>query len=121
MMKRSRRVVIKAAAVGLAAANLGCPLFEAPDPPSRVVERVERAGAGDVRTASNEALQMWFNKRGDLAVEVTRLCATSAAERMPGRTEARVCASARLSAFFTFVPYKGDGKSYDCCSAGKVR
>jgi hypothetical protein len=92
MMKRSRRVVvIKAAAVGLAAASIGCPLFEAPEPPSRVVERVERAGAGNVRTASNEALQMWFNQHDGLAVEVNRLCATSAAERIPGRTEARVC------------------------------
>ena len=114
----NRRAVIKiASVVGLAAAGSGCEWpFERAEAPSKIVERIERAGAGDVRHASDLALEQWFNSRSDLAVEVNRMCAARPANAgVPGQTEARVCAPVRTATFFHYVP---SGEDDDFLLAG---
>lgn len=107
-----------ASIIGLAVAVPGCEPVEAP---SRIVERVERAGAGDVRHASEAGLGMFFSSRPELATEVSRMCKDRSAEAgVPGKTEARICSAAGPVAFFRFVPAKpGQGKSFDCCSISR--
>ena len=113
----NRRAVIKiASAVGLAAAGTGCEWpWERKEAPSPIVERVEHAGAGDVRHASDLAVRQWFSAHSDLAVEINRMCAQRPHDSgIPGPTEARVCAAAAPVAFFHYVPEETKGaKSYD--------
>jgi hypothetical protein len=107
----NRRAVIKiASVVGLAAPGTGCEWpWERAEAPSRIVERVERAGAGDVRHASDLALGQWFSAHADLAVEINRMCVRRPPDSVtPGPTEARVCAAAAPAAFFHYVP-SGEG------------
>src|SRR3974377_2440878 len=113
----TRGAVIKIASlVGLAASGAGCEWpWERKEAPSPIVERVERAGAGDVRHASDLALGQWFSAHSDLAVEINRMCAQRPHDSgIPGPTEARVCAAAAPVAFFHYVPEETKGaKSYD--------
>ena len=113
----TRRSAIKIAAViGLAAAGAGCEWpWERKEAPSPIVERVEHAGAGDLRHASELALRQWFSAHSDLAVEINRMCAQRPHDSgIPGPTEARVCAAAAPVAFFHYVPEETKGaKSYD--------
>ena len=116
----NRRAVIKiASVVGLAAAGAGCEWpWERKEAPSPIVERVEHAGAGDVRHASDLAVRQWFSAHSDLAVEINRMCAQRPRDSgIPGPTEARVCAAAAPVAFFHYTPTEKEGKSYDCCSS----
>jgi hypothetical protein len=115
----TRRSAIKIAAViGLAAAGAGCEWpWERKEAPSPIVERVEHAGAGDVRHASDLAVRQWFSAHSDLAVEINRMCAQRPHDSgIPGPTEARVCAAAAPVAFFHYTPTEKEGKSFDCCS-----
>jgi hypothetical protein len=115
----NRRAVIKiASVVWLAAAGAGCEWpWERKEAPSPIVERVEHAGAGDLRHASELALRQWFSAHSDLAVEINRMCAQRKMDAdAPGPTEARVCAAAAPVAFFHYTPTEKKGKSYDCCS-----
>ena len=115
----NRRALIKiASAVGLAAAGAGCEWpWERKEAPSPIVERVEHAGAGDLRHASELALRQWFSAHSDLAVEINRMCAQRPHDSgIPGPTEARVCAAAAPVAFFHYTPTEKEGKSFDCCS-----
>jgi hypothetical protein len=114
----NRRAVIKIASLaGLAAAGAGCDWpWERAEAPSRIVERVERAGAGDVRHASDLAMHQWFFAHSDLAVEIKHMCAQRTMDAgAPSPTEARVCAAAAPVAFFHHTPTERKGKSYDCC------
>jgi len=113
----NRRSAIKiASVVGLTAAGAGCDWpWERKEAPSPIVERLERAGAGDVRHASDLAVRQWFSAHSDLAVEINRMCAQRPHDSgIPGPTEARVCAAAAPVAFFHYVPEETKGaKSYD--------
>ena len=114
----NRRSAIKiASVVGLTAAGAGCDWpWERKEAPSPIVERLERAGAGDVRHASDLAVRQWFSAHSDLAVEINRMCAQRPHDSgIPGPTEARVCAAAAPVAFFHYTPTEKEGKSYDCC------
>ena len=114
----NRRAVIKiASVVWLAAAGAGCEWpWERAEAPSRIVDRVKQAGAGDVRHASDLALGQWFSAHSDLAVEINRMCAQRPHDSgIPGPTEARVCAAAAPVAFFHYTPTEKEGKPYDCC------
>ena len=115
----NRRSAIKiASVVGLTAAGAGCDWpWERKEAPSPIVERLERAGAGDVRHASDLAVRQWFSAHSDLAVEINRMCAQRPHDSgIPGPTEARVCAAAAPAAFFHYTPTEEKGKSYDWCS-----
>jgi hypothetical protein len=87
--------------------------------PSEIVQRVEAAGAGDVRSASQDSLEQWFRKHPDVANDTKRLCAPvqdKAPATWGDTTEGRVCKAASVATVFQFTPRKGDGKGFQ---AGK--
>ena len=47
--------------------------------PSEVVQRVQNAGAGDVRSASQQSLEQWFRQHADIANEIKGRCAPTSA------------------------------------------
>jgi hypothetical protein len=91
---------------------VGC----AKEPPSAIVKRVEDAGAGDLRTANQSAIEGWFQKHTDLAVEVKAMCQPvqeKAAASWSSTTEGRVCNAASVASVFHFKERKGDGRGFD--------
>ncbi len=89
------------------------------EPPSEIVNKVEAAGAGDVRAASQQSIEDWFRKHSDFAVEVRELCRPiweKAPATWSGTTEGRVCNAASVASVFNFNERKGDGRGYQ---AGK--
>lgn len=90
-----------------------------PEPSSEIVKKVEAAGAGDLKTASGDAIEQWFRKHPELANEVKQLC-VPIQDRAPAKwgdsTEGRVCRAASVATVFKFTPRKGDGKGFE---AGK--
>ena len=85
------------------------------EPPSKIVRKVEAAGAGDVRTASQQSIEDWFRKHSGFAVEVRDEC-RPVREKAPatwsGTTEGRVCNAASVASVFNFKERKGDGRRY---------
>ena len=89
------------------------------EPSSAIVAKVEAAGAGDVRSASREAVETWFRQHKDLAVEVKQLCLPvreRAGASWADSTEGKVCAAASVASAFRFQERKGDGRGFE---AGK--
>ena len=83
------------------------------EPDSAVVRRVEAAGAGDVRAASNDALLDWFRKRQDAGQGVRKSCepiSKDAPATWADTTEGRVCRAAQVAAAFNDGEARGDGK-----------
>jgi hypothetical protein len=73
------------------------------EPRSRIVTRVEKAGAGDLRSASTSAMVQWFNRHPDVATEAERLCKQvrdQVPAKWPETTEGRVCNAATQVAGF---------------------
>jgi hypothetical protein len=89
------------------------------EPPSEIVQKVEAAGAGDLRAASQQSVEDWFRKRTDFAVQIRDEC-RPIREKAPATwsstTEGRVCNAASVASAFNFKERKGDGKGYE---AGK--
>jgi hypothetical protein len=89
------------------------------EPPSEIVQKVEAAGAGDLRAASQQSIEEWFRKHTDFAVEIRDQC-RPIREKAPASwsstTEGRVCSAASVASVFNFKERKGDGKGYQ---AGK--
>ncbi|MBX7135087.1 MAG: hypothetical protein K1X67_20670 [Fimbriimonadaceae bacterium] len=87
--------------------------------PSEIVQRVQNAGAGDVRSASQESLEQWFRQHRDLANDIKGRCAPiqpTAPATWGDSTEGRVCKAASVASVFQFTPRKGDGRGFE---AGK--
>ncbi len=89
------------------------------EPPSEIVQKVEAAGAGDLRAAPQQSIEDWFRKHTEFAVEVRDQC-RPIREKAPATwsstTEGRVCNAANVASVFNFKERKGDGKGYQ---AGK--
>lgn len=89
------------------------------EPPSEIVQKVEAAGSGNLRAASQQSIEDWFRKRTDFAVEIRDQC-RPIREKAPASwsstTEGRVCNAASVASVFNFKERKGDGKGYE---AGK--
>jgi hypothetical protein len=89
------------------------------EPPSEIVQKVEAAGAGDLRAASQQSIEDWFRKHIEFAVEVRDQC-RPIREKEPATwsstTEGRVCNAASVASVINFKERKGDGKGYQ---AGK--
>ena len=89
------------------------------EPPSEIVQKVEAAGAGNLRAASQQSIEGWFRKHSEFAVEVRDQC-RPIREKAPatwsGTTEGRVCNAASVASVFNFKERKGDGRGYQ---AGK--
>jgi len=89
------------------------------DRPSEIVQRVQDAGAGDVRSASQLALEQWFRRHAEVAIAIKPNCATvqqSAPASWADSTEGRVCKAASLAMVFQYKPRQGDGRGFE---AGK--
>jgi hypothetical protein len=85
------------------------------EPDSAIVRRVEEAGAGKVRAASNDALLDWFRKHQEVGQEIRKLCVpirTNAPATWTDTTEGRVCQAAQAASAFYFEDRPGDGKAY---------
>ena len=88
------------------------------EPSTAIIDKVEKDGAGDVRTASAQAIQDWMRKRGaDYAIEIWRMCtpvAQSAPANWRDSTEGRICQAADSIRLFNFDPsaIKGDPRKY---------
>ena len=84
------------------------------EPDSAVVRRVEAAGAGDFRAASNDALLDCFRKRQDADQGVRKSWEPiyrDAPATWADTTEGRVCRAAQVAAFNDGEP-RGDGKNF---------
>ena len=96
-----------------------CWLAVTREPPSEIVQKVEAAGAGNPRAASQESIEDWFRKHVEFGVEVRDQC-RPIREKAPATwsstTEGRVCNAANVASVFNFKERKGDGKVYE---AGK--
>ena len=91
----------------------------ATEPSSVIVAKVEAAGAGDLRNASPQAIEQWFQQRRDLALEVRQLCQPlqkTASANWGDSTEGKVCAAASVASVVRFKERKGDGRGFE---AGK--
>ena len=89
------------------------------EPPSEIVQKVEAAGAGDLRAASQQSIEDWFRKRSEFAVEVREQCRPIrdvAPATWSSTTEGRVCNAASVASVFHFKERKGDGRRFE---AGK--
>lgn len=89
------------------------------EPPSEIVQKVEAAGAGDLRAASQQSIEDWFRKHTEFAVEIRDQCRRireTAPTSWSSTTEGRVCNAASVASAFNFKERKGDGKGYE---AGK--
>jgi hypothetical protein len=89
------------------------------EPPGPIVQKVEAAGAGDLRAAAQPTIEDWFRKHSEFAVEVRDQCRPireKALATWSSTTEGRVCNAANVASVFNFKERKGDGKGYE---AGK--
>ena len=87
----------------------------ASEPPSPIVQKLEAAGSGDLKSASADAIQQWLGPRRDLAIEVENMCKPArqnAAAKWADTTEGRICAASSQLTFFRYTPQTGDGKTY---------
>ena len=87
--------------------------------PSEIVQRVQNAGAGDIRSASRQSLEQWFRQHADIANDIKGRCTPiqqSAPATWGDSTEGRVCKAASIATVFQFTPRKGDGRGFE---AGK--
>lgn len=88
----------------------------AKEPSSAIVAKVEAAGAGDLRSASPQAVENWFRQHKGLSVEVKQLCQPvreKAAANWADSTEGKVCAAASVASAFNFRERKGDGRGFE--------
>ena len=86
---------------------------------SEIVQRVQKSGAGNVASASQESLEQWFRQHAEVSAEIKGKCASiqrNAPATWGDTTEGRVCKAARVASAFQFTPKKGDGRGFE---AGK--
>jgi len=83
-----------------------------------IIDKVEKDGAGDVRSASAQAIEEWMRKKGaDYAVEIWRMCdpvAQKASSTWGDSTEGRICRAANSLRLFNVDPnaLQGDHRKY---------
>ena len=99
----------------MAIAMTGCTLTGSKEPPSAIVQKLEKAGAGDLATATVGSIQQWLGQRRLLADEVEAMCKpirTSAEAKWAETTEGRICTAAQNLAFFRYKRQEGDGETF---------
>ena len=90
----------------------GCSQQEVRSP---IVEKAEKAGAGNLAQASPQAMQQWLGQHRQVAIEIENLCKPvrpGATAQWSDTTEGRLCAAAHELAFFRSAPAKGDGRVF---------
>jgi hypothetical protein len=91
---------------------IGCSVSK--EPPSPVVQKAESCGAGSLTGASAVAVQEWFGKHRDCAIEVDAICKPirqQATAQWTDSTEGRVCVAARNIAQWVRQP-SGDHEKF---------
>ena len=89
-----------------------------PEPHSEIVDKVERAGAGDLSSTPAPQIEDWLRKHGELAVQVDDMCKPvrdKADANWQSSREGRVCTAARSAAISypqSQSPMKSDGKKF---------
>jgi hypothetical protein len=86
-----------------------------PEPPSPIVQKLEAAGAGDLKNASADSIQQWLGPRRELAIEVENMCKPARAKGLANwadTTEGRICSASAQLTFFRYTSQTGDGKTY---------
>jgi hypothetical protein len=103
---------MKRLAISLALILTGC----SREPPTAITERVEKDGAGDVRSASAEAIQQWMQRKGpEYAKEIWAMCEPvqkNAAANWGDSTEGRVCKAANAVRFWGRGNVGSDPRKY---------
>jgi hypothetical protein len=77
------------------------------EPPSPIVQKAASCGAGDLSSASTAAMQDWFSRHRDCAVQVDTICKPvreKAAAQWTDSTEGWVCLAARNVAQWIWKP-----------------
>jgi hypothetical protein len=104
-----RLIMISGVAVG--ALLTGC----GHEPRSPIVEKVERAGSGDLSASSTQDMQHWLGNHRELAVQVDEMCKPvreKATAQWQRSTEGRLCNAARQLAFYRWSPAQSDGRKF---------
>jgi hypothetical protein len=89
-----------------------------PEPRSAIVDKIERAGAGDLSGTPAPQIEDWLRKHEDLAMQVDDMCKPvrgRADANWPASTEGRVCTAAQNASMFYLQrqkPLKSDGKKF---------
>jgi hypothetical protein len=79
------------------------------------VQKLEAAGAGNLKNASADSIQQWLGPRRELAIEAENMCKAvrpKAPAKWGDTTEGRICSASAQLAFFRYTPQTGDGKTY---------
>ena len=86
-----------------------------PEPSSPIVEKVERAGSGNLAAVSKDGMREWLGQHKDVAYQVDEMCKPvrpKATAQWNGATEGRLCTAARELTFWRSGPVTSDGKTY---------
>ena len=87
------------ACLAIVLAVVGCERWR----PSQIVQMVENAGSGDLRTTSVGSIVEWFQKHPALVITIDNLCVPArenALAKWPKTTKGRVCnAAAQVAGF----------------------
>ena len=101
-----------ACALAISICAVSCARREAP---SRIVQALERAGAGELGSSSSLAIESWFRDHRQTAVAVDAQC-RPVRERSPAGwhdgTEGRVCQAARNVAMFVQERRQSSGQKF---------
>jgi hypothetical protein len=93
------KLVLLGACLGAVLIPIGCERTL----PSPIVEKVEKAGAGDLAIASVGSIREWLERHPGLAIQVQMLCVPAREKgsvKWPETTEGRVCSAAAQVAGF---------------------
>ena len=79
------------------------------------MQTAERAGAGDLSSASTQAMEQWLGKHRDVSDQIETMCKPvrqNAVAQWGNSTEGRLCTAAHDLGFFRSGPVTGDGKTF---------
>lgn len=86
-----------------------------PEPRSPIVDKVEKAGSGNLAAVPKDGMREWLAKHKDVAYRVDEMCKPvrqKATAQWAESTEGRLCTVARELAFWRSGPVTGDDKTY---------
>ena len=112
-MKRKRTSLCFALPLALMAFT-GC-TAQRTEPTSPIVQTAEKAGAGDLSSASAPAIEQWLGKHREVSGQIETMCKPvrqNATAQWSDSTEGRLCTAAHDLAFFQSAPVTGDGKTF---------
>jgi hypothetical protein len=85
------------------------------EPISRIIQKAEQSGSGDLAGASTASIRNWLGKHRYTAEQIEAMCRPvrqNASASWGDSTEGRLCGAAHELAFFRAAPAKGDGRTF---------